>query len=324
MISSVLKGDNHLNSNLYAVDLIRHVNNASPITYDTNSLKPIGDPDFKSDVHDTPFKFYLSGDKPAHNAVLIISQEAFPYSVEKAIYNARQIQGQLTPQNAAVILKPRHEGHFQGRSYAIWPEHKPISDFRPLRFLQKRWLQPRVFSWLQSIAKESLVRNLTDQSVDVFFRGPLESLVANQRLSNSIRCSAEKALTDLQTKQWEPATTAQHSDCTLGNILLLNHRVPSPDNGYGFCVIDWGAGLTNGVPAFDMIRYCMSTNVSTSNAKNALVSYAQTLDIDPQELIHYLICALGQIGMNLEQFPETRYLDMCERNVSYVQRFSYA
>ena len=49
-----------------------------------------------------------------------------------------------------------------------------------------------------------------------------------------------------------------------------------------------------------------------------LLAYAQTVQVEPEDLIYYLIVELGRIGMNLEQFPEDRYIEMCVGSVDYL------
>ncbi len=163
-------------------------------------------------------------------------------------------------------------------------------------------------------------QNIDEKSVDQFVSPPLECIATNPHLSDNIHSYATKALRNLNTKKWTPITVLQHSDFWLGNILFLKKNNRSSANTFGFCVIDWGGAQTQyGAPVFDLVRYCMSTNISISRAREEVLRYAKTIQIEPRELIYHLICALGQIGMNLEQFPENRYLKMCEGNVSFMQ-----
>lgn len=312
----------HLDYEEYIIDLVDHINNLTNVKFDIRGLKPIDDLGFKNEVHDSPSKFYLPGVRPENNAVLMISQKAFPDLIDRAVNNSRLARDVLSDQQSAVILEPLNEGRFLGLSYAVWPEHRPLSSFRLIQKFQRMWLEPKCFLWLQCMAKDSMVRNLDKKSVDQYIRSPLECVAANQRLSDNVRSYATKALQNLDTRQWIPITILQHSDFWLGNTLLLKNGARSSGNKFGFCVIDWGGALIDGVPAFDLVRYCISTRVSSSRAREELLRYAQTIQIEQRELMYYLICALGLIGMNLEQFPEDRYLKMCESNVSYLQKLS--
>ena len=99
----------------------------------------------------------------------------------------------------------------------------------------------------------------------------------------------------------------------------MKNGTRSSGNEFGFCVIDWGGALIDGAPVFDLVRYCISIRISLPRARKVFLNYVETTQIEPRELFYYLICALGLIGLNLEQFPEHRYLEMCESNVSYLQ-----
>ncbi len=303
----------------YILDLVDHVNNLTHKKYNVQKLKPIGDPSFKNETLDSPYKYYLPGIKPENDAVLMVSREAFPDFIERAVNNSRKAHALLSDQLSSVVLEPANDGRYRDLSYAIWPEHRPISDSRLIRKLQKKWLDPKVFTWLNGIAKDSMNQNIDEKSVDQFISTPLECIATNPQLSDNIHSYATKALQHLNTKKWTPITILQHSDFWLGNILFLKKTTRSSANNFGFCVIDWGGAQTHGAPVFDLVRYCISTHVSISRAREEFLRYAKTIQIEPRELIYHLICALGQIGMNLEQFPENRYLEMCEGNVSFIQ-----
>jgi hypothetical protein len=304
----------------FILDLIEHINNFTIEKFDALGLKPIGDPDFKNEVHDTPSKFYLPGIEPKDNAVLMVSRKAHPDSIERAVNNSRLARSALSDQLAAVILEPIKEGRFRDLSFAVWPEHRPISNFRIIRKFQKRGLEPKVFSWLQDMTENSKVRNLDENFVEQHIRSPLECIVTNSGLSDNVRPYAAKALQQLETSQWIPVTTLQHSDFWVGNILLLKNPTQSPNNKFGFCIIDWGGALINGAPVFDLVRFCISSRVSLTRSRKVFYEYMQTTEIRPEELIYYLVCGLGLIGMDLGQFPEDRYLEMCEQNVSFIQK----
>lgn len=304
----------------FILDLIKHINDLTDEKFDALGLKPIGDPDFKNEVHDSPSKFYLPGINPKDNAVLMVSRTAYPDSIEQAVNNSRKARIALSNHLAAVILEPTKEGRFRGLSFAVWPEHRPISNFRIIRKFQQRELEPKVLSWLQDMTEHSKIRNLDEDFVVLYIRSPLECIVTNSGLSDNVRSYAIKALQQLETSQWVPVTTLQHSDFWLGNILFLNNPSQSPNNKFGFCIIDWGGALINGAPVFDLVRFCISSRLSLTRSRKAFQEYMQTTQIRPEELFYYLTCAQGLIGMDLGQFPENRYLEMCEQNISFIQK----
>ena len=309
----------HLDHEEYILDLVDHVNSLTNEKFDVRGLKPIGNPAFKNEVLDTSSKYFLPGVTPEYDAVLMVSQKAYPDSIERAVNNSREARHILSDRSSAVVLTPINDGRFIGLSYAVWPEHRPVSRFRLIRKFQKRWLEPKIFSWLHEAAKDSVVRNLDEESVDQYIRSPLECVAANTRLSDKLRSIATHALQILDSRQWNPVTILQHSDFWLGNVLLLKNRARSTDNKFGFCIIDWGGALIDGVPVFDMIRFCISFRIPLPRVRRELLKYVDTIQLSPEELIYYLVVALGRVGLNLEQFPENRYLEMCESNFSYLQ-----
>lgn len=313
----------HLDNEEIIPDLVKHINNLTNDKFDMCGLKQIGDPAFKDAIHDTTSKFFLPGVTPETDAVLMVSRKEYPDSMDRAANNTRKAQNVLSSSCSGVVVTPIIDGYFAGLSFVVWPKHQPLSSSRIIRKFQKKWLEHRVFSWLIEIAKDSMVRDLDEKSIDQYLRSPLECVALNLRQSDNVRSHAKKALQHLNTKQWKPVTILQHSDFWLGNILLLKKNSQFSNNPFGFCVIDWGGALTEGAPIFDMVRFCISSGISLSRARKEFLRYSQAIGVEAKELIYFLICALGLIGMNLEQFPENRYLKMCEDNVLYLESMSF-
>lgn len=89
-------------------------------------------------------------------------------------------------------------------------------------------------------------------------------------------------------------------------------------NKFGFFVIDWGGSYAVGSPGFDLIVFCMSANMPLRRARREVIDYVSALRIKPEEFTFSVIAALGLIGTHLNEFPESRYLALCECTVSYV------
>lgn len=304
----------------FIINLAEHINHLANDIYDLRGLKPLDEPKFKCEVLDSPSKFTLPGIAPENDAILMVSNKEFPDFVDRAVANSLQAQRILSDQAAAVVLAPIYEGRFINLSYAVWQKHRHLSNFRLFRKIQKNRLETRIYSWLHQVAKDSIVRSLDKSAVDICIRSPLECITANSKLSSSLRRKANQAIQTLDSGHWNPVTILQHSDFWLGNVLLLKTTSRSPVNDYGFCVIDWGGALCNGVPVIDMVRYSISSNVTDQIARSELLKYFDTIQIAPEELPYYLLISLGRIGLNLEQFPEYRYLDSCEKNFAYMQK----
>ncbi len=307
-----------MNEEKLILDIVRHVNSQENDSYDSRRLKPVKPPSFKDEVLDNPFVYYLPGVLPENNSVLIVSRFNFPSYIERATKIIDNTHNVLANNSAIPVLKPIVHGYHMGVSYAIWRKHFPISNYRVVRAIQKTWLNPRVFKWLSCIARESKKNLSSELPISQNCKGPLEFVAGSAVLPSNINTIASQALEYLEAGNWLPFTVIQHSDFWYGNILLINAVTNSASNEFGFYIIDWGGALLDGAPVFDLVRYCMSMGVSKKRARNEFLKYALAIEIVPRELAYYLVIALGKIGMNLEQFPEKRYVEMSAQAVAYL------
>jgi len=297
--------------------LVDHINEITANKYDVSSLVSVGVEDDIKQVDDSPEKYYLSGLDYSDNSVLMLSNRKFPNFIARAVDNIKQVREVVSCRSRHVILEPVVDGYFRGQSFALWIEHMPVSGRKLIRYFQQILIHGQVFSFLCQLAKDGAKTKLTSDEILEYVYSPLHWIEGNAGLSIQIRSIAEQALTRLTNEDWRPITTIQHSDFWLGNILLQKRKNNKLSNDFGFCVIDWSGALLNGAPVFDLIRYCMSSNVSITRATKESEKYLEAIQIPQDEMILYLVIALGNIGLNLEEFPEQRFLEMCERCVSY-------
>jgi hypothetical protein len=306
------------------LNIVRHVNSQENDSYDSRRLKPVKPPSFKAEVLDNPFVYYLPGVLPENNSILIVSRFNFPSYIERATKIIDNTHNVLANNSAIPVLKPIVHGYHMGVSYALWREHLPISSYRVVRAIQKIWLNPRVFRWLSCLAKESKKNLSSELDISQNCKDPLEFVAGSAVLPSNINTHASQALEYLEAGNWLPFTVIQHSDFWVGNLLLINKETNSSNNEFGFYIIDWAGALLEGAPVFDLVRYCMSMGVSKKRARNEFLRYALAIEIEPRELVYYLVIALGKIGMNLEQFPEKRYVEMSAYSVAYLESLELA
>ena len=304
-------------------EFVDHINTISGNKYDVSVLVSIGVENDTTQVNDSPGKYYLSGLHDRDNSVLMVSNKKFPDFIARAVYNINQVREVVSSRSRDVILEPVVDGYFRGQSFALWAEHRPISGRKVIREFQKILMHGQVFSFLCHLAKDGAKTKLTSDEILEYVDSPLRCIESNAGQSIQIRSIAEQALTRLANEEWRPITTIQHSDFWLGNILLQKSKNRPLSNDYGFCVIDWSGALLNGAPVFDFIRYCMSSNVSITRAKKESAKYLEAIQISQDEMIFYLVIALGNIGLNLEEFPESRFFDMCNNCLSYCLKIKY-
>lgn len=304
-------------------DLIEEANGLTNGCFDADGLTIFGGSNLSDTVLDSPIKYYLPGKTRVHDAVLFVSRERFPNFVGRAVKNARQARALMSNKNSAVILEPTADGRFRGLSYAIWPRHNPISNFRIVRLVQKQRLSSQVFEWLCGVAADTSKKALNAAIRERNISNPLKCVAENRMQCSRLRARASDALRRFENGEWSAVTTLQHSDFWLGNILLPNRRTTSSSNLFGFYVIDWGGAYLDGSPSFDLLQYCISTGFSTRRARGELLKYAASVQVLPEELFDYSLIALGRVGLNLEQFPEDRYIELCRRTADYLERAGF-
>ncbi len=300
-------------------EIIDYVSRRSDGRYDPRALTEIDTPDFKREVDDSATKLYLPGVRPEHNAVLMISQRAFPDAVERAVRNAVRARSTLSGRCAEVVSEPLESGRRRGLSFAVWPEFRALSKSRLIRGVQKKMLIPRVCGWLRTVALQSIHRLEDEERIHRYLRLPLESMVEHEALPEPVRSAAGRALGVLEQGAHPPVTVLQHSDFWLGNILLCPRRRDGLAHPFGFRVIDWGGARFHGAPYFDLIRYCMSSTMGLARARRHLGAYTAALNLSPGDASLHVLAALGRIGLTLEEFPLERYVKLCDQSVRFLE-----
>lgn len=82
-------------------------------------------------------------------------------------------------------------------------------------------------------------------------------------------------------------------------------------NAYGFYAIDWAGATTSGRPFFDLLAFGMSCGLTPAALMSQAVARCQSIKCERRDVLPYFLAALGAIGMDLEHFPESRYVAMC-------------
>jgi hypothetical protein len=100
--------------------------------------------DPETDVADATTKTFISDAKGKLAAVLIVSNSVNPFLVERSVSRAMAAKQLLGPDLGRVVLEPLADGMFEGLTYVLWPAQRTLASLRPLRFIQKQTLIPRV------------------------------------------------------------------------------------------------------------------------------------------------------------------------------------
>ncbi len=277
-----------------------------------HKIRPISNTCEKKEVADATSKYIISA-KNNLDYVLIISSDTNPRTVQIAVENIRKIKPLMTSETNSPIAEPLYEGQFQGLSYATWLRHTTFHESRYRRATRKPFLVPKVFHWLQKVNSETFKSDLPISQLQSGFHDPLLYVGSNTSMLPAIRRIAQIALAQLENETWRPTQIAQHSDFWMGNVLLQNKRNDKTFNPHGFVVIDWGGAKVNGYPFIDLARFAMSANTKRHVFANEVSRHANIIGCNRIEVLFYVASALGDLGLNLDCFPEQRYLLLCEQ-----------
>ncbi len=282
--------------------------------FDPSTVEPIRPPATKANVADDPSKSFVADSRGRRIGVLILSNPVSPRLVGRSVDRANEAKRRLTAELGSVVLEPIVADTFRGLSYAIWPIQRSLSSSRVLRWLQKRYIRPRALSWLRLAAQHTMCLGIATNALETAFLAPLSQLADDDRFSDEMRNGATDGLERISSREWLPVTILQHSDLWLGNFLLPRDKNCTKRNHYGFFIIDWAGATLSGHPFFDLLRFGMSSGATLKHLRSEILAHCDIVHCEIQDVVPYLLAALGTIGMNLEHFPEPRYLAMC-RNV---------
>ena len=137
----------------------------------------------------------------------------------------------------------------------------------------------------------------------------------DSRFPYSLRADAENALARLENGRWKPRHCLQHGDLWPGNFLLPKH----PVGPFNFFVVDWAGMKRHGFPIFDLVRLSESLRCTRRFRDRTFRRFADLLGCEMIDLRGYLIAALGDLGDNLEYFPEEAYYRMSIRSHDYLR-----
>ncbi len=125
-----------------------------------------------SALPDSPSVFLLASGRAAR-AVLHWSPAGSGDVVARGTRRAEGAIEALGPELSTVVLRPILHGDFAGRSYALTPWGRPLSNSRVLWVLQRFATAPRILGWLLSAA-ETTCQPVPLEAIPQAIRRPLE------------------------------------------------------------------------------------------------------------------------------------------------------
>jgi hypothetical protein len=238
-----------------------------------------------------------------NDLILMISSEVSPLLVKRAVDRQRQVKAVLHGLAAKPIELPVLEGCWANKSYAVWIKRQPQNANGIWSKIDRILLAPQVYRWLRDLAAQTVKSADPAKLLD-----NVQRLLDVGSISASVKAAADKAQRRFCTGEIPPVEVVQHSDLWIGNIL----KGPSKT---GFIVIDWAGARTDGSPYFDLVKFALSTNVSKFKLRNEIAAYSKVCGCDPRDATAYVISGLGALHSNLEYFPESEFIDLCQRKL---------
>jgi hypothetical protein len=239
--------------------------------------------------------------------ILIISNEVSPLLVKRGTDRQREARAHLFGLAAEPVELPVHEGFTAEKSYAVWLRRQPLSSNRVRSKIERMLIAPRIYRWLREIASQAKPLSETSR-----FVANLERLQEVAGVPQPIKIAADKASKAFRAGDIPAVQVVQHGDLWTGNIL----KAPSKT---GFIIIDWAGARIDGAPYFDLVNFSLSIGASRSKLRREIAEHSRLLGGDPRHALAYVLSGLGALHIDLEHFPESCFLEMCERNFYTLQ-----
>ena len=233
-----------------------------------------------------------------NNYVLHLSPKEYPDEAVKAGDRAREIKTRLGAAGGPVLV-PLADGRFLGRSYTISQRCTPLRSANALGMLDRIKAGRTLFPWLRGLASSSEVASpaFIDKCKD-----NATLLATCSKLSEPLKAAI--ATYHERISGFSMRTIPMHGDLWLGNVMRLGGQI---------VVIDWGGGLLEGYPVFDLIRLAISLKLPMRKLRSEIAAHAESVGSAISDLDIYLISCFAHIYANLHEFPELKFVEMVDR-----------
>lgn len=269
---------------------------------------------------DVTYKSLVADTMGNHSAFLLFSNPNGKIQVEQNVQKALKARSVLGNRLNWVIERPIITGFVDGISWALFHMNYPLSDGRIKWILQRNLLAPAILKWIAGSLEKSC-KKLPIPNISTFFNGPVNQMVNDGDFSTDIRKCASDALDSLESGLWHPQLCLSHNDLWKGNIMVPS-GVTNTDRGRfyfsRFRVIDWAGSTVEGIPFFDLMKFCQSFQVPRYYTRKAILTHCRILNCNMREARFYLIAALALLGQNLDQFPRNAYIHLSHSLFNYM------
>ena len=279
-----------------------------------DTLRPLKKTSAKEQVADATAAYFIDGRRSDDDCVLIVSPPNFPLQVQQAVTRARAANARLGNGLGSRVCLPLLADQLHGRTYAVFPRLAGFSDSRFLRRAQTVRAAPSIIAWLAQTLDVTGLEHSSVSDVEACFLEPLSLLVSDEQIAPGVRESARASREMISAGRVRAVTCLQHGDFWTGNILFERSavRALSPFM-QEFRVIDWAGSKADGYPGIDAVRFLLSAFGPGRYSARTLRGYCERASLSPTDLAVSCLCALGQLGSQLNQFPKERFVVLVAR-----------
>lgn len=268
------------------------------------TLAPFGD---AKECIDSTTKVVVSAQCGQPAAVIVCSRPAAPEVASRAAKVAEEVRDVVGKELGEAIIRPIVSGHIQGRSYVLLPYCPDFSAYKPVRLAQRMLIRRPLLNWLQQ-ATASAVKAHSAADAKRSFTAALEHLEQQNLFDEGVQTEIRRSLQRIELGQWQPRHTFDHNDLWLGNVMLAPKTTMFAPSRYPFVLIDWPGANPMGYGIYDLIRIAPELKLSAAGLKKELIAHSLALQCDLEDTRGHLLAALGYLHMNIENFPERRYI----------------
>jgi Phosphotransferase enzyme family len=130
-------------------------------------------------------------------------------------------------------------------------------------------------------------------------------------IPEGVKVAARASLAAVEAGRVRTFTCLQHGDFWFGNIMFDRSAMPGmAPFVQRFRVIDWGSSRTDGYPGIDLVRFLLSTFGPGVHSVHAFGRYCEGTRSSLADLAVGCLCALGRLGMELDEFPKRNFIAM--------------
>lgn len=243
---------------------------------------------------------------------ILLSPEKFPDVVSSAMNCARAVHTRLCERSAPAVVLPRIEGSLGVRSYAVFSRFYELPRGRIPDLLHRNLARSPVLKWLR-LATEATISEASTPEQKAGFSRELGAMSSHD-FPDSLRRLSEDGIARLDAAIWQPRFVMCHADLWPGNVLWNRAGGPSRLSRLG--IIDWGAATPLGAGCFDLTRICISFRVAPATHAEEIKAHATLLKCRPEDMVFYLLSALGKLALKDDQFSRTRLIELSETCVA--------